>query len=342
MGQKKTGGEVEQQKTRRRVFLTGLLVIVLFAGVQTFMLLTGSGAVLPDLDPAQVYTLQVTRVLDPELPALSRQEFARFLKKLEEDLNRFSHVKVRLEHARSVLAGTLFNDSSEQFSGAGAARWFNRNSFVGRVQCNETGYSRTTNTLLQGKWIDRVLDDTNRRAQLAVYYRSGTLHGLRDRLLKDFRVKFRRNLAWKNRYGSGYLAAKERWCYSSAAYWSYLLGSQVRSDLIVSNIPVFFPAAVSTAGALTRGGLSLFLTAPVKRQLGEAVMFSTAPLLRGKRLTAEQCARLALQPLMGVVQRRPLTLADSGSLFYPVLGEQYRNWLTDHGARSGTNGSSVR
>lgn len=323
-----------QQQTRRRVFLTGFGAILFFAAVQFILLLSGNRGVLKPLDPGQTVVLQVTRVLDPDLPALSSGEYDAFLRRLEARINQTGPVQVKLEQGKTVVASTLFSDNEELFRGDAADRWLGAQALV-PCDAENRSFSRAAAAVTAGGWVDGALADSHIRPVLERHYAAGTLHGLRRIWVRDFMQQFTANTAWKDLHGGRYLGPERDCRLVSAAHWGYLLHRQTRSDLLVANIPVVLPAKISRPEVFTRGGLTLSLLVASKRPAGGAVFFSTAPFTAERRFSPDRIALIAAQPLQQMLQRCAATLADSGSLFYPVLGNGYSSWLIDHGSRDG-------
>lgn len=310
---KKSGGTtapVGEKRGNYRIVYLGIAAILFLGALQFLLILTLGDTSLKPLDKGKVHAISVTRVVDLGFPSLDKEAFDVYLSSLSNAIRTELGYTVAFTLRRTVLVDNFISADDMQFGSRAARNWFAR--------------YRAVDPCWQGAdfgWLDLILQDARSRAVLERHYGTrGT--ALRERIIKDFSIRFRALAEMKDAAGRPVFTDKA--CFRAAAIcWAWLLSSQLTSDFVVTNTPIFHPSAVTPAGAVTRGGLILSLLTGSKRPLQGVLAFSSFPV---RDAGMRERVLYTLQGFARLLCRRPLSLAHEDGILYPVFGGRERQW----------------
>jgi len=308
------------QPSNKKFILAAILVLLLLSGIQFLLLLTVTDESLKPLDPAAEITIEVVQVIDLAFAFFSENEFQDILAALErEALDKLGY-KVVFVQARKVMSDEYADLQNIFIDPKAANAWFSSQLAVPRGW--QTNFA----------WLDAIMQRPAARQILESYYGAHDNDSLMSIIRQDFNQKITRNLAIRDIHGTRVFDNQQQEGLSSSAYWHYLLKEQSDGDLVICNIPIFYPSALTPVDAITRGGLLTSMIAASSRHLGGVIGLSSWPLLASAQYSRETVrdifTRMALQALACLLHRQEYTLQPGGNLLYPMLGDDYFLWYT--------------
>jgi hypothetical protein len=329
-----SGRDAAPPRSNTKFILAAIFVLLLLSGIQFFLLFTVADEKLTLLDPTAKISIEVVQVIDIDYPFFSVQEFQEILTALEGEIRDKLGYEVVFEQGRRIISDEYANPE-ELFTDAKAANaWFSSQLAV--LKGWQTNFA----------WLTSIMQRPGARQILETYYtpqdpQEGSA-ALEQAIRQDFTQKISRLLEIRDLRGNRVFDDKEQEGLSSSAYWHYILGKQAEGDLVICNIPIFFPSALTPADAVTRGGLMTSMLTASARPLSGVVGLSSWPLLAAPHNASRENAqaifvRIALQALARLLYRADYMLEPPGNLLYPMLGEDYFSWYTHSPGRLAEN-----
>jgi hypothetical protein len=313
-------GSKAQPPNNKRFILTAILVLLLLSGIQFLLLLTVTDKKLKPLDPDEQITIEVVQVIDLDYAFFSEGEFQEILADLERKARDTLGYDITFVQTRRVMSDEFADLQNIFIDRRAADAWFSAQLAVPKGW--QTNFA----------WLDAILQRPAARLILESYYGAHESDALTSIIRQDFTQKISRNLAIRDIHGNRVFDNKQQEGLSSSAYWHYLLREQSDGDLVICNIPIFYPSALTTVDAITRGGLQISMIAPSSRHLGGVIGLSSWPVLAQQQYSRETArdifTRMALQALARLLHRQDYALQPGGNLLSPILGEDYFLWYT--------------
>jgi hypothetical protein len=317
----KTSGKTGSQKL---IILT-ILALVLLSAIQFALLFIIRDEKLPPLDPESEIAIEVVQVIDLKYAFFSEAEFQGILDALRRDAWELLGYKIVFTQIRKVMSDAYADLHNVFIDPKAADAWFS--SQLAQEKGWQTNFA----------WLNAVLQHPVSRGILASFYGTEESAALNAAVRQDFTKKIAGHLVIRDLHGNRVFDDKRQEGLSSVAYWHYLLGEQSDGDLVISNIPVFFPSAQTPADAVTRGGLAHSMIVSSSRPLGGVIGLSSWPLLVRddfSRETAQNIfTRIALQSIARLLLRQDYSSEPDGNLLSPILDENYLSWYTESSGR---------
>jgi len=314
------GTKASARSNNTRFILAAIAALLLLSAIQFLLLFTVTDEKLKPLDPKTKIQIEVVQVIDLDFSFFSEAEFQEILTNLGRDAQEKLGYELVFTQGRKIISDEYANPHDVFTDPKTADTWFSSQLAVSKGW--QTNFA----------WLGAIMQQPASRRILESYYNAGE-GALNSVIRRDFTEKIARHLEIRDMHGSPVFSDKRQQGLSSSAYWHYLLGKQADGDLVICNIPIVFPSALTPADAVTRGGLLTSMLAPSSRPLGGVAGLSCWPILAAQypRKTAlEIFERMALQALARLLHRQGYALQPEGNLLYPMLGEDYLSWYT-HG-----------
>ncbi|MDR2733450.1 MAG: hypothetical protein LBC99_02255 [Spirochaetota bacterium] len=309
----------------QKLIALAILVLLLLSAVQFVFLLVIRAEKLPPLDPGTEIALEVVQVIDLKYSFFSETEFQEILDSIKRETKEVLGYEIVFTQVRKVMSDAYADLHNVFIDPKAADAWFS--SQLAQEKGWQTNFA----------WLNAVLQHPVSRGILESFYGMEENAALSTAIKQDFTKKITGNLAIRDLRGSRVFDDKRQEGLSSVAYWHYLLGEQSDGDLVISNIPVFFPSAQTPADAVTRGGLAHSMIVSSARPLGGVIGLSSWPLLARddySRETAQNIfSRIALQSIARLLLRQDYSREPEGNLLSPILGENYLLWYTQFSGR---------
>jgi hypothetical protein len=305
-------GAAPVKPSNKKFIFSAILVLLLLSGIQFLLLFTVTGEKLKTLDPNETITIEVVQVIDLDFDFFSETEFQEILTALEREAQDKLGYTVTFAHARKVMSNEYADLQNIFIDTRAANAWFSSQLAVPKGW--QTNFS----------WLDAIMQRPAARQILESHYGAQENDALTSAIRQDFTQRITDNLA--------ILDNKEQEGLSSSAYWHYLLKEQSDGDLVICNIPIFYPSALTPVDAITRGGLQVSMIAASTRHLGGVIGLSSWPVLASqqtsRKIKQDIFTRMALQALARLLYRQEYALQPEGNLLYPMLGDDYFMWYT--------------
>jgi len=314
----------EKPGSRKLIFLA-IVVLLLLSAIQFALLFIIRDENLSPLDPQSEIALEVVQVIDLKYAFFNETEFQEILDSLKREARELLGYEIVFTQVRKVMSDAYADLHNVFIDPKAADAWFS--SQLAQEKGWQTNFA----------WLNVVLQLPVSREILASFYGTAENTALNAAIRQDFTKKIAGNLAIRDLHGNRVFDDKRQEGLSSVAYWHYLLSEQSDGDLVISNIPVFFPSAQTPVDAVTRGGLAHSMIAPSSRSLGGVIGLSSWPLLASggySRETAQKIfTRIALQSIARLLLRQDYSNSPEGNLLSPILDENYLLWYTEFSGR---------
>ena len=307
-------------------FIFSVIAVILLLSVMKFILvLTITDTSLKALNPNTPIRFDLVQVIDLDFPFFSETEVQEILHTLEKEVLEKLGFTVTFTLGRRIISDDYVDIHSIFIDPNAANKWFYSQLAVSKGWQNNFA------------WLAAIMARPQARKILESFYGHHDADALTTIIRQDFSRQILEHLEIRDIHGNGVFTDALHEGLSSSAYWHYILGEQSDGDIVICNIPIFFPSALTPVDAVTRGGLLHSMIVPSSRQTGGVIGLSTWPLLSQESLSREMSrnifARIKLQAVARLLLRQEYIIGSEKSLLTPILGKDYVSWYTSSPGR---------